>query len=50
MKAAIKDGVNNQPAVQLSLSNRFQTVQVTKITNPRDVMPHNLVTVYQLLR
>jgi len=34
MQAAIKDGVNNQPAVQFSLSNRFQTVRVTKITIP----------------
>jgi hypothetical protein len=50
MQAAIKDKVNNQPAVQFSLSNCFLTVQVIKITIPWDMMPCNLVTVYQLLR
>jgi len=34
MQAAIKDGVNYLPAIKFSLSNRFLTVQVIKITIP----------------
>jgi len=48
MQAAINDGVNNQPAVQFSLSNCFQTVELLRLQFPE--VDGNLVTVQKLLR
>jgi hypothetical protein len=48
LQVATNDGVNNQPAIQYSLSNLFQTVEVTKIRVSWGMMPYKLVNVYQL--